>query len=699
MSALQPGRPYPLGACVRDGGVNFAVFSEHATALDLVGFDARGQREIARHRLPACSDGVWHGFLPGAAAGLVYGLRAHGDYRPEAGHRFNHHKLLLDPYAREIVGELRWRDEHFGYRRGAADSHRSFDARDNAAFALKARVVADGPQRPRVARAPVPRADVLLYELHVKGFTRRHPDVPPPLRGTFAGLGHAAAIAHLQALGITTVSLQPVHYALTEERLVELGLVNYWGYNTIGYFCPDPRLSSTPTDPAATRAEFRAMVDALHAAGLEVLIDVVFNHTAEGSELGPTLSLRGLDNSVWYRLQHGDRARYNDVTGCGNTVNVGHPRVTQFVLDVLRYWVDDMGVDGFRFDLAPVLGRTAHGFDPLAPFFVALLQDPVLARARLVAEPWDLGPGGYQLGRFPDRFLEWNDRFRDGMRQFWLTRGVDRAEFARRLLASSDRFCHGRRAPTASVNYIASHDGPTLHDLVTYARKHNQANGENNHDGQSVTHSINCGVEGETAAPAVNRQRLRLKRALLATLLLAQGTPMLLAGDEFGRTQRGNTNAYCQDNETSWIDWPRADRELRDFVAQLARLRKAGIALARDRWYSAQPHGDGRRDAIWLAPEGREMSVDDWHDRQRHCIGVRVAAPAHPDALLIFNAETDAVGFDLPAGRWRVVLDSSGDVPLGAEPIAAHARYEVPAQSVLALLLEPSAADRADGHA
>ena len=688
MNPMQQGQPFPLGASPTDDGVNFAVFSEHAEAIDVALFDADGMQERARLRLPARSGDIWHGLLPNAGAGLVYGLRAHGEYRPEAGRRFNPNKLLLDPYAREIVGNFEWRDEHFGFVRGHGDGHLSFDPRDNARWALKARVA------PAAAASETPRpplvapAETVLYELHVKGFTQRHPDIPPGLRGTFAGLAHPAATAHLRALGVTTLSLQPVHYALSEERLRAAGLVNYWGYNTVGFFCPDPRLSSSPADPTATRAEFRGMVDALHAAGFEVLIDVVYNHTAEGSELGPTLSFRGLDNESYYRLRFEDRARYDNVTGCGNTVNVAHPRVTQFVLDSLRYWVDVMGVDGFRFDLAPVLGRTPHGFDAHAAFFVALLQDPVLARAKLVAEPWDAGPGGYQLGRFPGRFLEWNDRFRDGTRQFWLRRGIDRAEFARRLLASSDRFIHGARAPASSVNYVASHDGMTLHDLVTYAAKHNEANGESNHDGHHDDFSVNCGAEGETGDAAVNRQRQRLTRALLATVLFAQGTPMLLAGDELGRTQRGNNNAYCQDNQLSWLDWVRADHRLRDFVAQLVRLRRAGVSLAHDHWYSGQPRADGTRDAIWLAPDGREMTIDDWHDPTRHCVGVRVEEPGAVPALLLFNAEVDRLSFHLPPGSWRVVLDSSAATPItGAVVVAQHA-FEVPAQSVVALVQE-----------
>ena len=682
MPTLSTGQPYPLGATLRPDGVNFAVASEHAQAVELCLFDEGGRTETARHRLPGCTDGVWHGFLPGARAGLVYGLRAHGPYTPQAGHRFNPHKLLLDPYAREIVGHFEWRDEHFGFRRGHADGAASFDTRDNAALALKARVA---EPLPPIAGRPDPRPadEVVLYELHVRGFTRRHPGVPEALRGTYAGLAHPAAIEHLRRLGVTTLSLLPVHYVLTEERLVKLGLVNYWGYNTIGFFCPDPRLSAAPGDSSAARREFRAMVEALHAAGLEVVIDVVFNHTAEGNENGPTLSMRGLDNASWYRLAPEDRSQYENVTGCGNTVNVSHPRVTQFVLDCLRYWVDEMGVDGFRFDLATVLGRTAHGFDPQAPFFTALAQDPVLARARLIAEPWDIGYGGYQLGGFPGRWLEWNDRFRDGMRQFWLTRSVDRADFARRLLASSDRFHHGTRSPLASVNHVVAHDGFTLRDLVSYRHQHNDATGEANNDGHDANYSVNCGVEGPTGDAAVNAERGRLARAMLATVLLAQGTPMLAAGNELGHSQQGNNNAYCQDNRISWIDWDSADDRLAAFVAHLVRLRRELPALRQSRWLSDHLRADDRRDVDWRDPASHEMTVARWHDTERRCLTVTIAPEDAEAVLLIFNAEPRAQDCVLPEGRWRCVLDSTR--PSAPERVLEGETIEAPAQSVLLL--------------
>ena len=683
---LAAGRPYPLGATLRDGGVNFAVASDHAAHIELCLFDERGAER--RLMLPARTDGVLHGFLPGAGAGLVYGLRAHGAYEPQRGLRFNPHKLLLDPYAREIVGRFEWNDLAFGYQFGHPDGPLSFDARDNAAVALKARVAA--PLPPSTVPAPhVPPADTVLYELHVKGFSKLNRDIPGPLRGTYAGLAHPASIAHLTALGVTTVSVMPVQYALSERHLHERGLVNYWGYNTIGFFCPDPRLSSTPIDPAATRAEFRAMVDALHAAGLEVVLDVVFNHTAEGDANGPTISFRGLDEPMYYRLASSDHARHENWTGCGNTVNVPHPRVTQFILDALRFWVSEYGVDGFRFDLGPVLGRTAHAFDPHAAFFVALLQDPVLARVKLIAEPWDLGPDGYQLGRFPGRFLEWNDRYRDGVRRFWLQRSIGRGEFARRLAGSSDRFQHGHRQPCASVNFVTAHDGFTLADLVSYSHKHNQANGEGNRDGHLANFSTHCGVEGPTADAAINAQRARLKRALLVTLLTSQGTPMLLAGDELGRSQRGNNNAYCQDNEISWLDWSHADQALVTFVQRLLALRRRYPHLRVNRWLSEHRRADGHKEIEWLRPDGHPMTVADWHDESRHCMAV---TGGNDEARLIglFNAEAAAVEFTLPPGRWTLELDSADPARGADHPVGPHYLVEPQSVALLAFACTPA---------
>jgi glycogen operon protein len=683
-AALAPGLPYPLGAAPRPGGVNFAVFSAHATCIEVCVFDQSGRNDVARHALTACVDHVWHGFLPGAGAGLLYGLRAHGPFAPELGHRFNPNKLLLDPYAREIFGRFQWRDEHHAYAIGHPDADRAFDTRDNGASMLKARVVDRLPplQQPKPRR---PLIDSVIYELHVKGFTRQLEAVPPQLRGTYAGLGHPAAIAHMQRVGITALSILPVHYCVDEGRLGGHGLSNYWGYNTLGFFALNPRWSATPDDPAATRTEFRAMVEALHAAGIEVLLDVVYNHTCEGDQRGPSLSFRGLDHASYYRLVTADHGQCENFTGCGNTVNVVHPRVTQLVLDSLRYWVDEMGVDGFRFDIAPILGRTHPAFDSHAPFFTTLQQDPVLAGAKLIAEPWDVGPHGYQLGAFPGRWAEWNDRFRDGARLFWLSRGVGRGEFARRIAASSDKFHHGTRVPSASVNFVAAHDGFTLADAVSYNHRHNHANGEHNRDGHHANFTTNCGVEGPTTEAKVLAQRQRFQRALLATTLLAQGTPMLLAGDEFGRTQRGNNNAYCQDNEISWLDWARADARLTDFTSALIALRRDLPALRQDRWLSDVLRADGKRDVEWLSPLGTTMSVEDWHDDTRHCFG-QLLAPTDGDAtvLIIFNAEPAPLPFVLPPGRWQRLLDSaSADV--SATWLAGPA-IEAGAHSVLLLI-------------
>ena len=722
---LAPGRPYPLGAQARDGGVNISVFSEHAEHIELCLFDARGESELGRYRLDGPHDGIFCGFLPGAGPGLVYGLRAFGPHRPEAGLLFNPNKLLLDPCARQIVGQFRWDALQHGYPLDDAHGLRVLDPRDNAAIALKARVPVPAPTqagKASVAAAPprIAEADVVLYEMHVKGFTMRHPGIPDALRGTYAGLAHPSAIAHFRALGVTTLSLLPVQYAVDEEHLVERGLVNYWGYNTLGFFCPDPRLSLTPHDPDATAAEFRAMVDSLHAAGLEVVLDVVYNHTPEGSELGPTTSFRGLDNASWYRLMREDRSRCENLTGCGNTLNVAHSKVTQFVLDSLRYWVQEMGVDGFRFDLAPVLGRNQYGFDPNAPFFTALRQDPVLARARMIAEPWDAGPNGYQVGRFPGRFLEWNDRFRDAVRGYWLRRGTDRGEFARRFIASDDLFHHDQRRPTASVNFVAVHDGFTLADVVSYARKHNLANGEDNRDGRDEELSANFGVEGPTADAAITDLRLRVRRAMLASLLLAQGTPMLCAGDEFGNSQQGNNNAYCQDNPTGWLDWPDAEADTQGYVADLLALRRHEPLLRHDRWFVPEARAAGAASIAWRAPGGGLLGIHDWHDAVEHALAC-VLSPASPAAgsmvapvadavadtgggdasdddggsdasddargatrlMLLFNPERAPREFLLPPGRWQLALDSSATLARGFD--ATGGSVDAPAHALVVL--------------
>jgi len=677
---LLPGRPWPLGASWDGRGVNFAVFSAHAQAMALCLFDEAGTRETARLPLPAHTDDVWHGYLPGAAPGLVYGLRAHGLWRPDRGHLFNPHKLLLDPYAREVVGDFQWRDEHFGADR---QHPLHMDTRDNGAWALKGRVVHDafdweGDQPPGV-----PLQDTVLYELHVKGFSRLNPDVPEALRGTYAGLAHPASLTHLRRLGVSSVSLLPVHQALDEERLAGLGLVNYWGYNTLAFFAPSPRLAASP-DGAASRDEFRRMVKALHAQGIEVLLDVVFNHTAESDASGPTLSFRGLDNASYYRHPPESPGALENHTGCGNTLDIRQPRVLQLVMDSLRHWVLEMHVDGFRFDLAPVLGRGDHGFEPGGAFFAAVAQDPVLSRVKMIAEPWDIGPGGYQVGNFARGWLEWNDHFRDAMRGFWLQAeggARPRGDFALRLCASSDLYQRRNRAPAVSVNYAVSHDGFTLRDLVSYGERHNQANGEDNRDGHGHNLSTNCGMEGPSDDPQVNALRGRLQRALLATTLLAQGTPMLCAGDELGHSQRGNNNPYCQDNATTWIDWADADDDLIDFTAWVLSLRRQLLPFG-NHWYSGLTDTLGLHDLSWLQSNGQPLQGQAWSDDRERVLGCLIGQPGRARAplLLLVNPDGQNCDFLLPAGVWQAVLDTAhprgltrwqgqGEAPY---PLAAH---------------------------
>lgn len=706
-SALWPGRTEPLGAHARDGGVNFAVFSDHAQRIEVCVFDASGSRELRRYDLHGPQEGIWHGFLPGLGPGLVYGLRAYGPYAPHEGHRFNPHKLLLDPWAREIVGHFTWRAEHHGYELGHPEGPRSFDTRDNATHALKARVAPPATPAPGWYNAPRHAdAEVVLYEVHVKSFSMTHPGIPAPLRGTYAALAHPASISHFKRLGVTTLSLLPVHYHLDEAFLGPKGLVNHWGYNTIGFFCPDPRYAQRGSDASAVNEEFRQMVASLHAHGIEVVLDVVYNHTAEGHEMGPTLSQRGLDHKSWYHLQPNDLARCENFTGCGNSVNVSHPRVMQFVLDSLRHWVLHMGVDGFRFDLATVLGRMHPRFDAQAPFFTALAQDPVLARARLIAEAWDSGPDGYQVGHFPSRWQEWNDKFRDTVRRYWLhgASAVSRGEFARRFCASSDLFHHGQRRPTASVNFISAHDGFTLADFTSYHRKHNHANGEHNQDGRDnewcASLSGPLGLEGPSSDPVLHAHRQRIRRALLATLLLAQGTPMLLSGDEIGHSQGGNNNAWNQDNATSWLNWDYADEHLRDFVSEVLALRRQEPALHHDRWFTADParavERSLDRSLVWTTPLGHPMQAHDWHHGDDGAFACRIngAPSSHPGQApagspllwLAFNPEGCEREFTLPElsgdGGWTVALDSAQHWAVG-HPV--RHRIAVSAHAVLVL--------------
>ncbi len=688
---LEFGRAWPAGARFDGDGVNFAVFSAHASQVDLCLFDDTGAVELARLPLPGRTGDIWHGRLPGAAPGLIFGLRAHGPWRPERGHRFNPNKLLLDPWAREIVdppGGFDWRGPHFG---ADADHPQHMDTRDNGRHALKARVVHDAFDWEGDRPPATPLADTVIYETHVRGFSKRLPGVPEAERGTYAGLASEAAIAHFRRLGVTAVSLLPVQQILDEPRLAAMGLVNYWGYNTLGFFCPDPRYAATPRP----RDEFRDMVRRLHAAGLEVLLDVVFNHTPEGDERGPTLCWRGLDNLSWYRLQAGHADRYENWSGCGNTLDIRHPRVLQMVMDSLRYWVEEMHVDGFRFDLAPVLGRGSPGFERHGPFFKAVLQDPTLQGIKLIAEPWDLGPGGYQVGQFPRGWLEWNDRFRDTTRAFWLGGDCTRGELALRLAGSSDLFQAHRRSPLESVNYVVSHDGFTLADLVSYDMRHNEANGENNRDGHGHNLSWNCGWEGPTDDPDVRVRRARLQRALLASVLLAQGTPMLAAGDELGHSQDGNNNPYCQDNPITWIDWASADQHLIDFTAHLLSLRKRLMPLD-GRWYTGLPDAHGRHDLAWLRRTGEPMTPEEWNNRTSRILGAWIGVPGRAGSglLLLINARDMDATFRLPPGNWVADLDSSvadGRSAWRRDAAADPAHFMLPARSVVLLRDAPAA--------
>ncbi len=654
-NALPPGSAFPLGATFDGSGVNFALFSAHAEGVELCLFDAAGQNETARHSLTACIDGVWHGYLPDARPGLVYGYRVYGPHAPDKGHRFNPNKLLLDPYARAVVGEYQNDPGNRGFR---ADSPNEADPADNARIALKARVVDAKFDWSGDAHPHTPWASTLIYEAHVKGLTRFHPDVSPGLRGSYAGIAHPAIIRHLKSLGVTAIELLPVQHFLDEPRLLENGLANYWGYNPLAWFAPAQRYSSNP--PGITPLdEFREMVRVLHAAQIEVILDVVFNHTAELDAEGPTLSLRGIDNASYYILNRNNE--YENFTGCGNALNLSHPRVLQLVMDCLRFWAGECHVDGFRFDLAVTLGRVRGEFDSAAALWAAIAQDPLLARCKFIAEPWDIGPGGYRIGHFPSGWGEWNDQFRDAMRRFWLGEGVNRAWFARCFAASSNLFHAPLRPPSASVNFITAHDGFTLADLTSYNHKHNLANKDNNRDGHDHNHSWNCGIEGPSNDPQVRLLRLRARKALLATLLLSQGTPMLLAGDELGQSQQGNNNAYCQDNDITWLDWQNADADLTGFVAQLQLIRRQIPALTTNRWWRGQPNARGVTDVEWLNPSGMPLAVHDWEDPAAKALMIRLSG----DWLILVNGSANQARFHLPPGKWCLQLASAEDATSG----------------------------------
>jgi isoamylase len=659
-----PGRPSPLGANWNGHGVNFALYSENAVEVELCLFDsADAEVESYRIALPEKTDQVWHGFLPGIRPGQIYGYRVHGEQNPARGHRFNRHKVVLDPYAKAIARNLRWND-------AVLDAEA-----DTAHCAPLARVVDSAFDWDGDQPLQIPWHETVIYELHVKGFTRQQPDVPDDLRGTYAGLASPAAIDHLCELGVTAVELLPVHFHIDEQFLVQRGRVNYWGYNTLGFFAPDPRYAASGLDGAV--AEFKTMVRRLHSVGIEIILDVVYNHTAEGNEHGPTLSFRGIDNSAYYRLAE-DRARYVDFTGCGNSLNVAHPRTLQLIMDSLRHWVLEMHVDGFRFDLASALAREQWEVDRLSSFFDIIHQDPVLSQVKLIAEPWDLGPNGYQVGNFPVLWAEWNGRYRDCLRRFWKGSGGTVGELASRLAGSSDLYAHNGRRPGASVNFITAHDGFTLHDLVSFNTKHNEENGEENRDGCNDNDSWNCGAEGPTDEVAINTLRARQQRNFLATLLLSQGVPMLLAGDEFGQTQRGNNNAYCQDSPVAWLDWNLSgeQRALLVFVRDLIRLRKTQPVFRRRHFFQGRPiHGIDVKDIYWIRSDGAEMTEADWKGGHVQCVGMVLPGDQITECgekgerivgdsfAILLNAHHEEVPFRLGARRrdvsWVCVLDTA----------------------------------------
>jgi len=695
------GLPFPLGATWDGLGVNFALFSANATKVELCLFDD-DSHETVRIELPEYTNEVWHGYLADVRPGTLYGYRVHGPYDPANGHRFNHHKLVLDPYAKGIVGDLTWNPAHFGYVLDSPDADLSFDERDSAPFMPKCRVVDPAFTWTRDKKLLTPWERTVFYELHVKGFTQLNPAVPDALRGSYAGLAVPEVIDYIKSLGVTAVELMPVHTSVQDQHLVDKGLRNYWGYNTIGFFAPEPSYSAT-----GSLNEFKQMVTHFHDAGIEVILDVVYNHTAEGNERGPTLSFKGIDNASYYRLIPDQKRYYINETGTGNTLNLSHPRVLQMVTDSLRYWVTEMHVDGFRFDLATILGREPHGFDEGGGFLDSCLQDPVLSSVKLIAEPWDCGPGGYQVGGFPPGWAEWNDKFRDTVRAYWKGDEGKLADLATRLMASADAFNRRGRKPWASVNFITAHDGFTLNDLVSYNDKHNEANGEGNRDGHSNNLSWNHGVEGPTDDPAIKALRERQKRNLLATLFLSRGTPLLLAGDEFGHTQNGNNNAYCQDNEITWLDWNKIDDDgfaLMEFVSKVIALRRTFPILRRGRFLTGEYNEAlDAKDVTWLSPTGQELDNGAWADSKAHCLGMLMDGRAQEtgirrpasDAtlLLVVNAYHDVVKFKLPAvssgSTFLCLLDTN--VPDREHAPAFHTgdEYEVTGRSLLLFMIQP----------
>jgi len=694
-----PGSSYPLGATWTGAGVNFAIFSENATKIELCLFDsADSPTESARIPLPRHTDQVWHGFFPDLQPGQLYGYRVHGPWEPTKGHRFNANKIMLDPYAKIIGRELRWDDSLFGYKVGGSELDLGFDERDSAAFCPLA-AIADpaftwGDDRP----PRTPWHKTFIYECHVKGMTKLHPLVPEPLRGTYAALASEPVLNHLQSLGVTAVELLPIHHFLQDRHLIEKGLTNYWGYNTLNYFAPEPRYDA-PGNTLSPIQEFKMMVAGLHKAGIEVILDVVYNHTAEGNQLGPTLSFRGIDNASYYRLAP-DPRYYMDFTGCGNTLNMQHPRVLQLIMDSLRYWVTEMHVDGFRFDLASTLARELFEVNRLGAFFDIIHQDPILSQVKLIAEPWDVGPGGYQVGNFPIGWTEWNGKYRDTIRRFWKGDGGLASEVATRLAGSSDLYQQSGRAPYASINFVTCHDGFSLQDLVSYNDKHNEANGENNQDGANDNASWNCGAEGPTDDPGIRSLREQQKRNFVATLFLSQGVPMLLAGDELSHTQQGNNNTYCQDNELTWLNWELDEdkQQFLEFVRTVSQIWREQPVFQRSTFFQGRSiRGSDIRDISWFNPSGQEMSDADWSAGFVQCLGVRLAGDLIGDVnergepvvgdttLLILNAYHEQIDFVLPTTkedqRWELVFDTSAPSE-SVEAKSGADKYQVKGRSV-----------------
>jgi isoamylase len=706
-----PGDPYPLGATWTGVGVNFALFSAHATKVELCLFDSRDStKESVCIELTEQTDQVWHGFLPDARPNQLYGYRVHGPYEPQHGHRFNPNKLVMDPYAKAVARTVRWSDEMFGYRVGDAQEDLSFDDRDNAAYAPLAAVIDPaftwGDDRP----LGTPWHNTVIYEMHVRGFSKLHPGIPEHQRGTYEALTTEPALEHLRKLGVTAVELMPVHHHAYDRHLEEKGLTNYWGYHSFGYFAPERRLAASKS-PAGPVREFKRMVRALHAAGLEVILDVVYNHTAEGNQLGPTLSLKGIDNASYYRLVGDNPRYYMDFTGCGNTLNMQSPQVLQLIMDSLRYWVNEMHVDGFRFDLASALARELFEVDRLGAFFDIIHQDPVLSQVKLIAEPWDLGQGGYQVGNFPVLWTEWNGKYRDSVRKFWRGDGGIVSELATRLSGSNDLYATSGRQPYASINFVTAHDGFTLNDLVSYNEKHNEANLEENRDGENNNLSWNGGVEGPTEDPAINALRQQQKRNFLATMLLSQGVPMISHGDELGRTQRGNNNAYCQDNELTWIDWNLNDEQkaLLDFTSRLLHIRLSQPVLRRRKYFQGRSIR-GMKDVVWLTPDGKEMDDAAWNADFGRCLGMLLAGdaieettekgqPITGDTLLILlNAHFDKVPFTLPAleadhQQWLRLVDTT-ESRIAASPYAGGILYPLQGRSLVVFRMTPPLNER-----